>query len=47
MLKRKGKVEVMVPVKWFLTTHDRRKFYVPNPNTERTRNSGIWRKPLV
>ena len=45
MLKRKGKAEIMVPGQWLLTTHDMRKVYVPNPNNERGRKFGIWRKP--
>jgi len=40
-LKNKGKIEVMVPGQWLLTTHDKRKFYFPNPNNERGRNCGI------
>jgi len=45
MLKRKGKAEIMIPGQWLLTTHDRRKMYVLNPNHERGRNRGILRKP--
>jgi hypothetical protein len=45
LLKRKGKAEVMVLGQWLLTTHDKKKVYVPNPNNERGRNYGIWRKP--
>jgi hypothetical protein len=41
---RKGKAAVMVPGQWLLTTHDRRKAYVPNPDSERGRLCGIWRK---
>jgi len=43
--KRKRKAEVLVPGKWLLATHDGRKVYVPNPDHERGRNCGIWRKP--
>jgi len=43
--KRKRKAEVLVPGQWLLATHDRRKVCVPNPNHERGRNCGIWRKP--
>jgi len=43
--KRKRKAEVLVPGQWLLTTHDGRKVYVPNPDHERGRNCGIWRKP--
>jgi len=43
--KRKRKAEVMVPGQWLLTTYDGRKVYVPNPDHERGRNCGIWRKP--
>ena len=39
MLQRRSKAVVMVPGQWLLTTYDRRKTYVPNPNY------GIWRKP--
>jgi hypothetical protein len=42
--KRKGKAEIIVPGKWLLTTHGRRKVYVPNPNNERGRNCGFWWK---
>ena len=42
--KSKGRAQVMVPGQWLLTTHDRRKVYVPNPNNERGRNCGIWRQ---
>lgn len=31
--------------RWLLTTYDGRKAYVPNPNSERGRNHGIWIKP--
>ena len=34
MPKSKGRSQVMVPGKWLLTTHDKRKVYVPNPNNE-------------
>ena len=43
--KRKRKTEVLVPGQWLLATHDERKVYVPNPDHERGRNCGIWRKP--
>jgi len=45
MLYGKVKAPVLVPVQWLLTTHDKRKAYVPNPYHERGRNCGIWRKP--
>jgi len=45
MLKRNGKVEVMVPGQWLPTTHDRRKVYVLNPYNERGKTYGIWKKP--
>ena len=41
MLKRNGKAKVMIHRQWLLTTHDRRKLYVPNPNNERGRNCEI------
>jgi len=43
--KSKGRAQVMVPRQWLLTTHDRRKVYVPNLKNERGRNYGIWRQP--
>jgi len=43
--KRKRKAEVLVPGQWLLATHDGRQVFVPNPNHERGRNCGIWRKP--
>ena len=48
--KRKQKAEVLVHGQWLLATHDERqvfvpKVFVPNPNHERGRNCGIWRKP--
>jgi len=43
--KRKRKAEVLVPGQWLLAKHDRRQVFVPNPNHERGRNCGIWRKP--
>jgi len=43
--KRKQKAEVLVPGQWLLATHDGRNVFVPNPNHERGRNCGIWRKP--
>jgi len=42
--KRKRKAEVLVPGLWLLATHDGRQVFVPNPNHERGRNCGIWRK---
>ena len=45
VFKRKRKAEVLVPGQWLLATHDGRKVYVPNPDHERGRNCGIWRKP--
>jgi len=43
--KRKRKAEVLVAGQWLLATHDGRKVFIPNPNHERGRNCGIWRKP--
>jgi len=43
--KRKRKAKVLVPGQWLFATHDGRKVYVPNPDHERGRNCGIWRKP--
>jgi len=45
VLKRNGKAEIMVPRQWLLTSHDKKKVYVPNPDHERGMNCGIWRKP--
>ena len=36
---------IVVPGQWLLTTYDRRKAYVPNPESERGRKCGIWRRP--
>lgn len=44
MFQGRRKVAVMVPGQWLLTTYDRRKAYIPNPNSEGGRNCGIWRK---
>ncbi|KAK2382366.1 putative mitochondrial protein [Trifolium repens] len=41
---RKAKAAVLVPGQWLLTTYDRRKAYVPNPNSERGRHCRVWRK---
>jgi len=43
--KRRQKAEVLVPGQWLLATHDGRQVFVPNPDHERGRNYGIWRKP--
>ena len=43
--KRKRKAEVLVLGQRLLATHDGRQVFVPNPNHERGRNCGIWRKP--
>jgi len=43
--KRRQKSEVLVPGQWLLVTHDGRQVFVPNPDHERGRNCGIWRKP--
>lgn len=34
----------MVPCQWMLTSYDRRKSYVPNPNSEEGRRCGVWRR---
>ncbi|KAK2443928.1 bromodomain-containing protein [Trifolium repens] len=41
---KKAKAAMLVPGQWLLTTYDRRKAYVPNPDSERGRHCGIWRK---
>jgi hypothetical protein len=41
---KKQKAAVMVLGQWLLTTYDGRKAYVPNPNSERGRLCGVWRK---
>ena len=41
----RSKATIMVLGQWLDTIYDRRKAYVPNPNSERGRNCGIWRKP--
>jgi len=43
--KRSQTAEVLVPGQWLLATHDGRHVFVPNPDHERGRNCGIWRKP--
>jgi len=43
--KRKQKAEVLVHGQWLLATHNGRQVFVPNPDHERGRNCGIWRKP--
>ncbi|WJX45885.1 hypothetical protein P8452_32733 [Trifolium repens] len=42
---KKARAPFLVPGQWLLTSHDRRQAYVPNPDSERGRNCGIWRKP--
>ncbi|WJX39726.1 hypothetical protein P8452_27246 [Trifolium repens] len=41
---KKAKAAKLVPGQWLLTTYDRRKAYVPNPDSERGRHCGIWRQ---
>jgi hypothetical protein len=41
---RKAKTTILVPGQWLLTTYDRRKAYVPNPNSKRGRKCRVWRK---
>ena len=38
---RKAKAAIMVPGQWLLMTYDRRKAYVPNPDSERGRYCGV------
>ena len=38
MLYSKVKAQIMILGQWLLTTHDRRKAYVPNPNSKRGSN---------
>ncbi|KAK2450263.1 hypothetical protein QL285_009391 [Trifolium repens] len=42
---KKARAAFLVPGQWVLASHDRRPAYVPNPDSERGRNCGIWRKP--
>jgi hypothetical protein len=42
---KKAKAAMLVPGQWLLTTYDGRKAYVPNPDSERGRFCGVWRKP--
>ena len=39
------KARVMIHAQWMVTTYDRGKSYVPNPNSEIGRKCGIWKKP--
>ncbi|KAK2456470.1 gag-protease polyprotein [Trifolium repens] len=41
---KEAKAAMLVPRQWLLTTYDRRKAYVPNPDSERGRHCGIWRQ---
>jgi hypothetical protein len=41
---KKAKAAMLVPGQWLLSTYDRRKAYVPNPNSERGRRCEIWRQ---
>ncbi|KAK2369536.1 putative mitochondrial protein [Trifolium repens] len=41
---KKARAAFLVPGQWLLTSYDRRQTYVPNPDSERGRNCGIWRK---
>ena len=45
MPKGKDGKPSLVPGQWLLTTYDRRKAYVPNPESERGRKCGFWRRP--
>ena len=42
---KKARAPFLVPGQWLLASYDRRQAYVPNPDSERRRNCGIWRKP--
>ncbi|WJX28632.1 25S rRNA (cytosine(2870)-C(5))-methyltransferase [Trifolium repens] len=42
---KKARAAFLVPGQWLLASYDRRQAYVPNPDSERGRNCGIWRKP--
>lgn len=45
MLQRRSKTLILVPGQWMITTYDRIKAYISNPNSKRGRNCGVWRKP--
>ncbi|WJX67641.1 25S rRNA (cytosine(2870)-C(5))-methyltransferase [Trifolium repens] len=42
---KKTRAAFLVPGQWLLASHDRKQAYVPNPDSERGRNCGIWRQP--
>lgn len=44
MLKGKDNSFVLMTGQWTTTTYNKRKAYVPNPNSERGRKVGFWRK---
>ena len=45
MPKGKDGKPILVPGQWLLTTYDRRKAYVPNPESERGMKCVFWRRP--
>lgn len=47
MFQERRKTVIMVHGQWLVTTYDRRKSYVLNPNSEREGNYGIRRKPKM
>lgn len=44
-LKEKNR-EIIAPRQWLLTTFNKKKAYIPNPNSERGRRCGIWKKQV-
>lgn len=45
MMKRRKKPTILVPGQRLLTTYNKRKTYVINPNSEGGKECGIWKKP--
>jgi hypothetical protein len=44
MHSKKTKATILVSGQWLLTSHDRRKVYVPKPDSPRGRFCGVWRQ---
>lgn len=44
MLKGKSEATTVVLEQWLLTTYNKKKAYIPNPNYEGGRKCGIWKK---
>ena len=46
MLKGKRKEINFVLGQWMIITYNKKKAYIPNPNSEGGRKRGIWKKPV-